>query len=54
MVWYAKESFQWADKIDDKENIFKFYTPNFCLSEPSTITCSYLTNYDLCLAMLSL
>ena len=33
-------------KIDGKENIFKYYTPNFCLSEPSTITCSYLINYD--------
>ena len=33
-------------KINGKENIFKYYTPNFCLSEPSTITCSYLINYD--------
>ena len=33
-------------KIDGKENIFKYYTPNFCLSEPSTNTCSYLINYD--------
>ena len=33
-------------KIDGKENIFKYYTPTFCLSEPSTITCSYLINYD--------